>query len=96
MLTIDEIKKSVVPLAQSYGAERVFLFGSYARGEATPQSDIDLRIDKGKIVGIQLGGFYADLEEKLNHSIDLLTTEQLSHKFLDHIKNEEILLYERT
>lgn len=95
MMTIEELKKRIVPLAEAYGIEKVFLFGSYARGEATPKSDIDLRIDKGEIVGIQLGGFYADLEERLNISIDLLTTEQISPEFLNRIKKEEILLYER-
>ena len=51
MLQIEDIKRSVTKLAKKYGAERVYLFGSYARGEATEQSDIDLRIDKGSIVG---------------------------------------------
>ena len=41
--TIDEIKSTIRPIAESYGVERIFLFGSYARGEATPTSDIDFR-----------------------------------------------------
>ena len=50
--TIPEIKNIVCPLAKEYGAERVYLFGSYARGESTKNSDIDLRIDKGNIKGL--------------------------------------------
>lgn len=34
MLTIDEIKKAVIPVCERYGVERLSLFGSYARGEA--------------------------------------------------------------
>lgn len=45
--SIDEIKKIISPIASRYGVERVFLFGSYARGEATEESDLDFRIDKG-------------------------------------------------
>ena len=45
--TIAEIKEIVAALAAQYGAERIYLFGSYARGDADKDSDIDLRIDKG-------------------------------------------------
>ena len=49
--SISEIRAIVSPLAEQYGADRVFLFGSYARGDANPDSDVDLRIDKGMICG---------------------------------------------
>ena len=45
--TVDEIKEIVAALAAQYGADRIYLFGSYARGDAGKDSDIDLRIDKG-------------------------------------------------
>ena len=47
--SIDEIRSIVSPIAQDYGVERVFLFGSYARGEATEKSDLDFKVDMGKI-----------------------------------------------
>ena len=40
--TIDEIREKVKPIAEKYGIEKVWLFGSYARGEATEESDVDL------------------------------------------------------
>ena len=43
--TIDEIRKIISPIATRYGVERMFLFGSYARGEATTQSDLDFRLE---------------------------------------------------
>ena len=46
MLSVEKIQKAIVPLAQKYGVDRVFLFGSYARGTATEKSDVDLRIDR--------------------------------------------------
>lgn len=60
--TVAEIKKIVAALAAQYGADRIYLFGSYARGDADKDSDIDLRTDKGAIRGLQLGGLAADLE----------------------------------
>lgn len=92
--TIDEIKKIVSPIAKAHGIKRIYLFGSYARGEATPTSDIDFRIDKGNIKGLfALGSLYADLEEAINVPIDLLTTESLDSEFMSEIKLEEVLIY---
>ena len=42
--TIDEITAAVKPIAEKYGIDKVWLFGSYARGEATEKSDVDLLI----------------------------------------------------
>ena len=92
--TIEEIRDIVRDIAQQYGVKQVSLFGSYARGEAMPDSDIDLRIDKGRIRGLfQLSGFQLDLEEKFNTHVDVLTTESLNEKFLKRISGEEIVLY---
>ncbi|WP_018305465.1 nucleotidyltransferase family protein [Desulfitobacterium hafniense] len=94
--TVDEIKAIVSDVAKQYGVERVVLFGSYARGEAEPGSDIDLRIDKGKIQGLfELSGFKLDLEERFELPVDVVETEGLSEKFISRIGKEEILLYEQ-
>lgn len=96
MLTINQIKTTVADLGAKYGAERVFLFGSYARGSANEDSDIDLRIDRGQIRGWALGGLLSDLEDSLNKKIDLLTTGSLDESFLNAIRGEEVLLYDRS
>ncbi len=95
ILDLHDIQQKVSDLGCQYGAERIFLFGSYARGEATADSDIDLRIDRGHIKGWALGGLLMDLEASLDKKVDLLTTGSLDISFLDAIKDEEILLYER-
>ncbi len=92
--TINEIKNIVSPIAQRYGVDRVFLFGSYARGEATPESDLDFRIDRGKLRGLfALGGMYSDLQEQFDKKLDLLTTASLDDDFLKRISREEVLVY---
>lgn len=92
--TIDELRKIITPLAKEYGAERIYLFGSYARGDETEYSDIDLRIDKGKIRGLALAGLLVDLEDALGLPVDMLTTTSLDEQFLSAIRNDEVLLYE--
>ena len=92
---ISDIKRVAVLLGKHYGAERIFLFGSYARGEADEESDIDLRIDKGEIRGLQMGALLTDIEDALGKKVDLLSTKCLRKDFLEAIRDEEILLYER-
>jgi predicted nucleotidyltransferase len=95
IFSTDEIRAKVEPIAQEYGVERVMLFGSYARGEATEESDIDLHIDEGRIHGyIQLSGFHLALEDHFGIPVDVLTTGGLDEEFLQDIAKEEILLYE--
>jgi predicted nucleotidyltransferase len=91
---IEMIAGIVTPLAKSYGVERVYLFGSYAAGLATSESDIDLRIDRGRIADLfMLGAFYDELQKKLDVPIDILTTGSLDEDFLKRINQEEVLLY---
>ena len=47
MITIEDIKKAITPIADELQLKKVILFGSYARGEQTDSSDIDLIIDSG-------------------------------------------------
>ena len=92
--TLSEIQSIVVQHAKQYGAERIYLFGSYARGDMTTSSDIDLRIDKGNIRGFQLAGLLLDLEDSLGVPVDLVPTTSLDPRFLDSIRKDEVLLYE--
>ena len=92
--SIEEIKEIVAPIAKRYGVEKVYLFGSYARGDATKDSDLDFRIDRGTLRGLlALGGMYCDLEEKFQKELDLLTTASLDKDFLGRISGEEVLIY---
>ena len=94
MYNINQIKKITEPIAKTYDIDKVWLFGSYARGEQTEESDIDFRIDRGNVCsGIRLGSFYADLEDALNAEIDVVTTQSLSDEFLGKIGRDEVLIY---
>lgn len=92
--TVSQLRDIIAPLAASYGAERITLFGSYARGDMTEASDIDLRIDKGQIRGLALAGLLVELEDALGLPVDLLTTASLDADFLSAIKEDEVILYE--
>ncbi len=92
--TIEEIKTIAGPIAKQHGVAALYLFGSYARGEATPQSDLDFRIEKGNLRSLfQLAGFQLDLEEHFSKNLDVLTTQMLTPQFLSSIRPEEVLIY---
>lgn len=93
--TLDEIRKIAAPIAARHGVGALYLFGSYARGEATPASDLDFRIEKGKIHTLyQLAGFEMDMEDGFKKKLDVLTTQMLSEQFLRGINSEEIPIYQ--
>ena len=94
--TLDEIKAIAHPIAARYGIAALYLFGSYARGEATPHSDLDFRVDRGDLVDmLELGGLFSDLEDSFDKNLDVLTTQMLSPAFLNSIRREEVLIYAR-
>ena len=101
--TIDEIKRRVAPVAKKYELAAVYLFGSYARGEATAESDVDLLVDlDGSIVhGIILGSLYNDMESALGVPIDLVTVASLNQPttrrgqlhFREAVNKERMMIY---
>ena len=102
--TVDEIREIVTPIAQRHRVTGMYLFGSYARGEADKYSDIDSRIDAENLNTLfALGGLYADLEMALDKSLDLVTTQALkqniedplTRRFVKQMKKDEQVLYER-
>ena len=91
---LDEIKAIAYPIALRSGITALYLFGSYARGEATPNSDIDFRVDRGDLADLlELGGLANDLEKAFGKKVDVLTTQMLTSAFLDSIRSEEVLIY---
>ena len=94
--TLNEIRQTAGPIASRYDIAAIYLFGSYARGEATPASDLDFRVDRGDMTDLlALGGLYSDLEDGFGKKLDVLTTQMLSPAFLKRIRAEEVPIYVR-
>ena len=92
--SIEDIRRIITPIAQRHGVASVSLFGSYSKGTASSTSDVDLKIEKGKISSLfQLCGFRLSVEDALKLPVDLVTSESSDRAFLDMIKDEEVLLY---
>ena len=104
LYTVDMIRNKTVPIAKAHGVKRMGLFGSYARGEADENSDVDLLIDTtGTSIKtlLDLGAVYCDLEEALGKSVDLLTLSAFTQRaqmpseaaFRQAVQEERKVLY---
>lgn len=92
--SIDELRQIIAPIAREHGVESVSLFGSYSKGTASTSSDVDLKIEKGRLHSLfQLSGFRLAVEDALKLSVDLVTNEASDRVFLDTISRDEVLLY---
>ena len=92
--TIEELRDKIAPIAQQHGVQSVSLFGSYSKGTAADDSDIDLKIEKGKLKSLfQICGFRLAVEDALERPVDLVTSESSDRDFLDMIAKDEVLLY---
>ena len=103
--SVEDISRIVSPIAKRYGLRAVYLFGSYARGTATADSDIDLLIDTtGTQIKslLQVASIYCDLEEALGKPVDLITVSSLEQRaqmpseehFRKAVWDEKVGIYE--
>jgi len=81
--------EKLVKLLKKRGAKRVEIFGSYARGDAKPGSDLDVIVEFGEQKSLlDLVGIEQELEDALGIKIDLLTRESISPYLIDRIERE--------
>ena len=91
--TIEEIKNKSVPIAKKYGVKKFSLFGSYARGDANKNSDLDFIYEGEKILGLEYFNFVDDLENEFKCHVDLVSCGISDKNFLAEIKKDEVILY---
>ena len=83
ILTIKQIKTIIKPILIKHGIKNINLFGSYARGEANANSDVDIYCDKGKIKNIiEQEKLIEELQESLNKDVDLVFDSSQMDKYL--------------
>lgn len=97
MITLADISSAVSRVLPRYDVREAYLFGSFARGEQTPDSDIDLRLACGD--GMTFGALYQlslDLEDELGRKVDIVTNppQYMRPSFRKNIEQEEVCLYE--
>lgn len=94
-MAVDDLiathREEILRICAKHGARNVRVFGSFARGEATPDSDLDLLIDAGPgRTPFFPGGLLMDLQELLERRVDIVEPEGLHWYIRDRILNEAV------
>ena len=79
--TLTQLKALVEPVARRHGAQKVSVFGSYARGQMKTL--------------LHIIAFQLDMEEALGRRVDVITSDINDKAFLERIRPDEVTLYER-
>ncbi len=97
METDSQIIQKINSFFKDKPVKKVYLFGSFARGEAQAGSDIDLylELDYQKNTGLAFYGWFEQLKELLNLEVDIVTTNSASPYIKPFIEKDKRLVYER-
>ena len=92
ILTIKQIKERIKPVMAKHKIENVFLFGSYSRGEANRDSDVDIYCDKGDVNSLwDEAEFIEELKKALEKEVDVVTIgSQMSDYFKQQLEEDII------
>ncbi len=90
---LQDRKEDIRRIAAKHGAYNVRVFGSVARGDAGPESDIDLLIEKGPTTSSWFpAGLVLDLEEMLGRRVEIVTEKALNPYLRNRVLREAIPL----
>lgn len=89
--SLKRIEKIIIPILRRNAVSRAGIFGSFARGDSTAKSDLDLLVAfRGKKSLLDLIHLRVELEEALKKKVDVLTYKSLHHRLKERILNEEM------
>ena len=86
---LHDKRKEILAIAARYGAYNIQVFGSVARGDADPASDVDflVEMEAGRSL-FDLGGLYYELQECLGVKVDVVTRKGLRTRIRERVMNE--------
>lgn len=97
ILTKEQIQSTIINFFADKPVNKVWLFGSYARGEADEKSDVDvlIDIDENAKVGIEYFGWYDELAEIFNKKVDIVSHGWESKYIKPYIDKDKVVIYEK-
>ena len=86
-MSLESIREKIAPILSAYDVTYAAIFGSFARGDETNDSDLDLLITLARPIGVfALARMKRELEEVVGREVDLVTTNALSPRVSPHIR----------
>ena len=97
ILARENIKTTIGAFFKDKPVKKVWLFGSYARGDADNDSDIDVLvdIDKDARIGLDYFAWHLDLAEQLKKKVDVVSLGWVNHRLWPHIQKDMTIVYEK-
>ena len=96
--TLDDLRQrrdEILRIAGQYGASNVRVFGSIARGDARPDSDVDLLVDFSPTTSLyEMVGLWLDLKDLLGREVDVADSASPKKAFIRRISGEAVSLAE--
>ena len=97
-MSTQAITEQIAEYFKTQPVLKAWIFGSFSRGEQTPESDIDILVvlDESQHIGMKFFGMYEDLKALLGRNVDLVTDRSLASFARESVDRDKILIYERT
>ena len=94
--TASQLESLLRPVFERNGVRRATLFGSYAKGSASPASDVDLMVDSG-LRGLAFFGLLEDVCQSLGCDVDLIDSTQIlpDSRVAQEIRRTGVVIYEQ-
>lgn len=94
-MSIADIQKKLTPVFRAHNIKRAALFGSAARGDSRPGSDVDIVVTLGKPMGlISYSRFVEKIEQSLGRKADVVTEKGLNKFIRPYVEREMKTIYE--
>lgn len=97
-MSTQKMQETIVDYFKTQPVVKAWLFGSFARGEETPQSDVDLLVqydDKVRISLLKHAAMICELEKILQRRVDIVEDGTLRPRVKEHVNQDRKLIYER-
>ncbi|MDP2642507.1 MAG: nucleotidyltransferase family protein [Candidatus Peregrinibacteria bacterium] len=95
-MTVQALKKQIIPTLQRRGAIKIAIFGSFATRKEKKTSDVDILVKfKNEVTLLQLSNMKLELEDKLERKVDLLTYGGINPRLKKIILQEQKIIYEK-
>ena len=95
MPTIEQIKEQINPVFRKHGVKKAVLFGSFAKGNATEKSDVDLLVDSG-LKGLKFVYLLDDVQRSIGREVDMLDITHIERGTLIDMEIDKsgVVIYE--
>jgi predicted nucleotidyltransferase len=97
-MTTQQMFQTIADYFKTQPVKKAWIFGSFARGEETPLSDIDLLVtyeDNARVSLLKQASMINELESLLNRSVDIVPEKLLRNNFKKSVNQDKKLIYER-